>query len=154
MGDWAKGEFNNVGSKLGVDYDCHLAPGTDDKYLFVSDVFIFGKMSDPAEVAIQKHLAKIMLDRDFQIEFNQVKGSIPARMDADESKLDSCGMKAARLMRSPGSAVPSIPSFGDGQFAGAVQSWMAELWSHPDADRSSILKKLKELFEAESIRRS
>lgn len=53
-----------------------------------------------------------------------------------------------------GSAVPQIGTYGDGEFNGSIQSWIGEVWSQPDADRSLLLEKLKQLVEIELRRRS
>lgn len=90
QGDWAKGEFLNAGLQPGKDFVCSTVPNPDKGFLFNTDAFIFfkTKKTDPAA---QNALAGVLMDRQVQSEFNLVKGSVPARLDADVSKYDVCG---------------------------------------------------------------
>jgi glucose/mannose transport system substrate-binding protein len=93
MGDWAKGEFLKAGQKPGVEFHCVPVPGTDKTFLFSADSLIFFKprKDNPAAQAI---LARTLMDVKNQEAFNLVKGSIPARMDADMSKFDDCSKRS------------------------------------------------------------
>ena len=44
----------------------------------------------------QAALAKAIMSPEFQIAFNKVKGSVPARTDVAVDELDACGQKAYR----------------------------------------------------------
>ncbi len=88
MGDWQVGIFAGAGLKQGADYVCAQAPTDWGKPGFIlnSDSVVFFKQSDPDYVAGQKLLAHLIMSPEFQIVFNQTKGSIPARLDVDLSK--------------------------------------------------------------------
>ena len=92
MGDWAKGEFLNAGQTPGEDFLCFRFPGTQSQVTFNSDQFAMfnqeGGVSDQ-----QAALATAILSPTFQIAFNKVKGSVPARTDLDAAELDACGQQ-------------------------------------------------------------
>lgn len=93
MGDWAKGEFLNAGKVPDQDFLCFRFPGTQGDVTFNSDVFVMfnqGGTVSPEQAA----LAKAIMSPEFQVAFNKVKGSVPARTDVDVSSFDSCGQKA------------------------------------------------------------
>ena len=93
MGDWAKGEFLNAGKVPDVDFLCFRFPGTQDQVTFNSDVFAMFKQGDTVSEG-QAALAKAIMSPEFQVAFNKIKGSVPARTDVDGSELDACGQKA------------------------------------------------------------
>jgi glucose/mannose transport system substrate-binding protein len=93
MGDWAKGEFLKAGKKPNVDFLCFQYPGTEGSFTFNTDQFAMFKVSAAQEPG-QMALASSILDKNFQEQFNLVKGSIPARMDVPGDKFDDCGKKS------------------------------------------------------------
>lgn len=93
MGDWAKGEFVNAGQVPGDDFLCFRVPGSQGTVAFNSDQFaMFAVDSDEARAA-QATMAQDIMSPEFQIAFNQVKGSAPARTDIDPSLFDACAQK-------------------------------------------------------------
>lgn len=92
MGDFAKGEFNMAGKKQGVDYLCATVPGSGRSHLFTSDAFLFFKRAEHSKA--QMELAQVFMDRDAQVAFSEVKGSVPVRIDADVSKFDDCARQS------------------------------------------------------------
>jgi glucose/mannose transport system substrate-binding protein len=92
MGDWAKGEFINAGKVPGQDFLCARFPGTQGTVLFNSDQFVMFAVGDDARDA-QLKLASAIEEPSFQIAFNKVKGSVPARTDIDDSEFDDCAKK-------------------------------------------------------------
>ncbi len=92
MGDWAKGEFKAAGKTAGTDYLCPRFPGTDGSVIYNSDMF--GMFDVPADrKAAQEQLATDTLSKSFQVAFNIVKGSVPARTDVSDAEFDVCGKK-------------------------------------------------------------
>lgn len=88
MGDWSVGTFNAAGYTYGEDYVCQQAP-TDwagPGFILNSDSVVFFQQTDPDYIEGQALLATLILSPEFQVAFNQAKGSIPARMDVDLSK--------------------------------------------------------------------
>ena len=98
MGDWSIGTFNAGGFKEGVDYLCGQAPADNGKTGFIlnSDSVVFFQQKDPEYLAGSKLLAHLIMSKDFQIIFNQAKGSIPARLDVDLTKVSILARKSAR----------------------------------------------------------
>lgn len=93
MGDWAKGEFLNAGKVPGEDFLCFRFPGTEDEVTFNTDQFAMFKQGDGVSPE-QAAFARAVLSPSFQLAFNKVKGSVPARTDLDVSSFDACGQKA------------------------------------------------------------
>lgn len=91
-GDWAKGEFTLAGKKPNVDYLCAPVPGSGNGHLFNSDAFMFFKHGK--ESPGQQVLAQTLMDKDAQVAFSLLKGSVPVRMDADVSKFDECAKQS------------------------------------------------------------
>lgn len=114
MGDWAKGEFTNAGKKPGVDYLCMRYPGTQGDFIFVTDQFATFKAGadrQPGENAF----AEAVMDKGVQARFNQVKGAIPARLDAPSDGFDECGVKSMNDMRTALKNGTMVGSFAHGQ---------------------------------------
>ena len=95
MGDWAKGEFLNAGQTPGVDFVCFRVPGTQGSVTFNSDQFAMFKVGADS-IAAQRQLASSIMTPSFQIAFNTVKGSVPARTDVSDSDFDACGKKGMK----------------------------------------------------------
>ena len=95
MGDWAKGEFLNAGKVPGQDFLCFRFPGTQGDVTFNSDQFVMFKVGDDRKAA-QEKLASAIMAPAFQVAFNKVKGSVPARTDVDGSSLDACGQQGMK----------------------------------------------------------
>ena len=93
MGDWAKGEFINAGKVPGTDFLCFRVPGTGDFVTFNSDQFVMFKQGDEAATEAQNAMASAIESPEFQIAFNKVKGSVPARTDVAGDELDDCAKK-------------------------------------------------------------
>jgi glucose/mannose transport system substrate-binding protein len=93
MGDWAKGEFLKAGKKPNVDFLCFQYPGTEGSFTFNADQFAMFKVGK-GQVDGQMKLASAIMDKNFQEQFNLVKGSIPARMDVADTNFEACGKKS------------------------------------------------------------
>jgi glucose/mannose transport system substrate-binding protein len=92
MGDWAKGEFINAGKVPGQDFVCFRFPGTEGTVLFNADQFVMFLVGEDKQAA-QTKLASAILSPEFQIAFNKVKGSVPARTDIADTEFDDCAKK-------------------------------------------------------------
>jgi glucose/mannose transport system substrate-binding protein len=113
MGDWAKGYFvNDLKLKVNEDFGYVPTPGTDGQFMVITDTFGLPKGVKNAD-DVKKFLA-VLGSVEGQDAFNPLKGSIPARVDADVSKYDQYGkdtiedFKTAELAPSlaHGSAAP------------------------------------------------
>ncbi len=83
MGDWAEGFFRELGEEPNVGYGWAPTPGTDGNFQFLSDSFVLPKNAPDREAAIAWLTVAGSIEG--QDAFNPVKGSIPARSDADRS---------------------------------------------------------------------
>jgi glucose/mannose transport system substrate-binding protein len=83
MGDWAEGFFREVGMAPNEDYGWAPVPGTAGNFQFLSDSFVLPKNAPHREAAIA--WLTLAGSQEGQDAFNPVKGSIPARNDADRS---------------------------------------------------------------------
>nr|WP_249435950.1 ABC transporter substrate-binding protein [Paenibacillus sp. Marseille-Q4541] len=90
MGDWAKGYFTgDLKLKTNVDFGYVPTPGTEGSFMVITDTFGLPKgVKDPDSV---KEFLKVLGSVEGQDAFNPLKGSIPARVDADVSKYDEYG---------------------------------------------------------------
>ncbi|QIZ65954.1 ABC transporter substrate-binding protein [Geobacillus subterraneus] len=90
MGDWAKGYFvNDLQLNVNEDFGYVPTPNTDGKFMVITDTFGLPKgVKNPDDV--KKFLA-LLGSVEGQDAFNPLKGSIPARIDADPSKYDEYG---------------------------------------------------------------
>ncbi|TNC75010.1 ABC transporter substrate-binding protein [Rubellimicrobium roseum] len=91
MGDWAKGEFKNAGLTPGEDILCFRMPGTEGAVTFNSDQFAMFNVTDETAVTNQAAMASAIMSPEFQVAFNTVKGSVPARTDVADTEFDACG---------------------------------------------------------------
>lgn len=83
MGDWADGYFQELNLEPEVDYGWAPTPGSDGVYQWLSDSFTLAKGAPHRDAAIE--WLKLCASAEGQDAFNPVKGSIPARTDADVS---------------------------------------------------------------------
>lgn len=95
MGDWAKGEFFNAGQVPGVDFVAFRTPGTQGTVTFNADQFVMFKV-DESKRAAQNMLASAILSPSFQVAFNTVKGSVPARTDVSDAEFTIIGKTAMK----------------------------------------------------------
>lgn len=131
MGDWAKGEFLNAGKVPDQDFLCFRVPGTAGSVTFNSDQFaMFGVGSDDARAA-QALMASDIMSPEFQIAFNRVKGSVPARTDVDGSQLDACGQKGMAELAAAAS---------NGTFMGSM--------AHGHANRAAVKNAIYDVVTA------
>ncbi|MEM8822268.1 MAG: ABC transporter substrate-binding protein [Pseudomonadota bacterium] len=91
MGDWAKGEFVNAGQTAGVEFQCFRVPGSEGTVTFNSDQFAMFNVTDAAAMDAQVTMASSVMSPEFQVAFNTVKGSVPARTDISDEAFDACG---------------------------------------------------------------
>jgi glucose/mannose transport system substrate-binding protein len=88
MGDWAAGYMSTtLGLVPGEGFGYSPAPGTDGVYMMLADSFGLpvGSPNRDATIAWLKLLGSV----DGQNAFNPLKGSIPARLDADVASNDA-----------------------------------------------------------------
>ncbi|MBK4215237.1 carbohydrate ABC transporter substrate-binding protein [Paracoccus caeni] len=114
MGDWAKGEFLNAGKVPGQDFLCFRVPGTEGNVTFNADQFVMFAQTDEGKQAAQKTMASAIESPEFQIAFNKVKGSVPARTDVSGDELDDCGKLGMQQLAEAAEAGTLLGSMGHG----------------------------------------
>lgn len=83
MGDWAEGYFREIGQEPNVGYGWAPTPGTVGLFQFLSDSFVLPAGAPDRDAAVAWLTVAGSIEG--QDAFNPVKGSIPARSDADRS---------------------------------------------------------------------
>ena len=86
MGDWAEGYFKELGLEPETAFGWAPVPNTVGTFQFLSDSFVLAKNAPHRDAAIA--WLKLCGSKEGQDAFNPVKGSIPARSDADKSLYD------------------------------------------------------------------
>ena len=90
MGDWAKGYFvNDLDLVTNEDFGYFAFPGTVGDFAVITDTFGLPKGIENVEETEQ--FLTVLGSVEGQDAFNPLKGSIPARIDADPSKYDDYG---------------------------------------------------------------
>jgi glucose/mannose transport system substrate-binding protein len=115
MGDWAKGYFTANDWAADVDFGWAPVPGTDGVFTVVTDTFAVAKDAKNLDNAML--WLETVASAEGQDVFNPLKGSIPARNDADRSKYDvySTGamdlFASAELVPSQANGPATVPAF-------------------------------------------
>ncbi|MFC4305293.1 ABC transporter substrate-binding protein [Cohnella boryungensis] len=92
MGDWAKGYFTtDLKLVANQDFGWIETPNTGDSFMVITDTFAIPKGAKDEQAA--REFLKVLGSVEGQDVFNPLKGSIPARIDADKSKYDSYGQE-------------------------------------------------------------
>lgn len=127
MGDWAKGEFIAADMEPGVDFQGFRVPGSQGTVTFNSDQFVFFEV-EPRYRDAQEAMARLVMDPEFQIGFNQLKGSVPARTDISGAELDSIGQMALQQLAEADESGTLFGSMGHGHAVpAAVQEAMYDV---------------------------
>ena len=92
MGDWAHGYFLAQGWTPGKEYGWRPAPGSAGAFQALSDTFVLPKGAPDRDVVIA--WLRTVGSRAGQDAFNPIKGSIPARTDADRAVYDAYQLSA------------------------------------------------------------
>ncbi len=141
MGDWAKGEFVGAGLTPGKEFGCQLAPGTNNAYLMVVDLFDFPKVGNKDLVSGQKLLESVLVDKDLQTKFNLIKGSLPPRLDADLSTGDACLKAGQKVLSDPDAQVPNFEFVFSADQEGQIKDLVSRFWSTPDMSAQDAAKQ-------------
>lgn len=95
MADSAYGELLNYGAVDGETFGYVNYPGTDGSYVILSDSFVVSETAP--DMVNARNWVKLLGDPAVQTEFSKLKGTIPARTDADVSELGDYQQWAAEL---------------------------------------------------------
>ena len=109
-GSWVNSELSSLGAEADIDFMCLRFPDTQGAYLFHSDHVVFFAAPDN-DVATQKQLARILLNKDFQRELSIANGASPARVDISTDGFNQCSKKSIydlRMANMRRAVMPSI----------------------------------------------
>ncbi|MED4123302.1 ABC transporter substrate-binding protein [Halalkalibacterium halodurans] len=99
MGDWAKGYFvNDLNLAVKEDFGWAATPGTEGTFMVITDTF--GLPTGVENPEVVKSFLAVLGSQEGQDAFNPLKGSIPARVDADVSKYDEYGQETIEDFKS------------------------------------------------------
>jgi len=119
MGDWAKGYLRS--SRTPFEFGEVPSPGAQGAFVFATDTFGLPKRASQRASAIE--LLKVFGSKEGQDAFNPLKGSIPARTDADLSRYDPLAQATARdFWSSP--RYPGLASLASITFTQALDAAM------------------------------
>ena len=156
LGDFAKGEFKNLGLRYDKDFKCVPAPGTTNHILLAMDFFVFGQVTTDSEKRGQELFVKVVTDPLTNETFNFLKGSLPPLKDIDAYSLDYCNQLAYTTLNRKGSAIRPYESTGDRGFLAEIDHAISRLWSSEiDIDewtagfKSIIAKEKKKRMQTE-----
>ena len=113
MGDWAKGEFLRAEKVPGTDFLCFRVPGSEGTVTFNADQFAMFNVNEGFRAAQQK-MASAIMSPEFQIAFNTVKGSVPARTDVAGDQFDACGQQGMAELAAAADAGTLLGSMAHG----------------------------------------
>ncbi|MEU4159721.1 extracellular solute-binding protein [Actinoplanes sp. NPDC026670] len=111
MGDWADAYLSRTrGLTFKTEYDATTSPGTDGVFNFLGDGFTVPKGA-PHRAAADAWL-KVCASKDGQEEFSVEKHSLPARIDAEETKFSGYPAIALEAWRNPDTVVVGSATHG------------------------------------------
>ena len=143
MGDWAKGEYIAAGMTPGKEFNgVLLGENGRTDFTMSSDCFVFPVNKNPEQTKAQKLMAKIMISPEVQIAFNAKKGSEPARLDVDISKLDAIAQYGMKALQKPDQRIAATDFFVTPDFIGAERDLAGQFW----ADKSMTVDQFVEAF--------
>lgn len=97
MGDWATGLLRSQGYVPEQDYALQPFPGTERMFVMTVDVFAVPLGAANRDVSLE--FLETLADRDVQVGFSRIKGSIPARADIDVEQLDRMSQQSYCALR-------------------------------------------------------
>lgn len=138
MGDWAKGEITNDHKVPGKDVGCIAGLG-HHIYWVGGDVFVFPKVKSAAEQKAQDLLAKVMLEPEVQVAFNDKKGSVPVRTDVSTAGMDACALQGEALLKA-GDYVPSSDILITPDMTGSLQDLVGAFFTDKSQTPADFVK--------------
>ncbi len=151
MGDWAKGEFSQAGQVPEKEFICEFSPGTQNRYLIVTDVFVAPATTKAEDLAMQEKLISIMMDTETQREFNLSKGSIPTRVDVSTKGFDSCSTKAMKAVAGGAKIIPGFNMTNKGLISNVLMDSISKYWQSEELSPEQAAEDLAKAIRQASI---
>ncbi|TCS38857.1 ABC transporter substrate-binding protein [Reinekea marinisedimentorum] len=152
-GDWISGELSIVGYKPGKNYQCFAMPGTENAFVYSVDSVAVFNQPEATTQNLQEQFIGLLVSEQVQREMNQVKGSIPPRMDVSLEHYSQCSVQAANVFKSAERNNLVLPSLANGMSASpfvteAYLQVIADIFSEErklsgDEFQKHLLKSLK-----------
>jgi glucose/mannose transport system substrate-binding protein len=132
MGDWAKGYLTTTVTTTGApsEFAQTPSPGSSGAFVFGTDTFGLPKRASQRAGAIE--LLKVFGSKEGQDAFNPLKGSIPARIDADLSHYDLYARATAYDFWT-GPRYPGLASLAPSSFTSVLEAAMGAFARKRDA---------------------
>jgi glucose/mannose transport system substrate-binding protein len=146
MGDWAKGELAARGYSVDKDFDCSLVPGTSIAYFMVIDAFAFPLTNRDGTAQAQQAFARMVLDRDNQVAFSRIKGSLPVRTDVDPSGLDRCGKLGLEMIKAHKGEVSAQSQAMPTQMSEGWIAVVGDFFNNRNMSAQEVQKRLHDLL--------
>jgi glucose/mannose transport system substrate-binding protein len=135
MGDWAEGEFRTAHLKYGKDYGAFPVPGTQGMFGLGIDTFQHPRgLADPKN---SYRWLSFAASRAGQDAFNPLKGSIPARTDADVTRYDAYQRLAITDLKATPALYPTIASAVPESFKSRIGSILFEFTAGRDVNKAA-----------------
>jgi hypothetical protein len=107
-----------------------------------------GRVSkNPEPTKAQKLMAKVMIDPATQIAFNSKKGSEPARLDIDPSKLDAIAQYGMKALQKPDQRIPTVDFLVTPDFIGAQRDLAGQLWANKSMTADQFVNAFVKIVE-------
>ncbi|AIC31025.1 sugar ABC transporter substrate-binding protein (plasmid) [Rhizobium etli bv. mimosae str. IE4771] len=146
MGDWAKGELAARGYSVDKDFDCSLVPDTSIAYFMVIDAFAFPLTNREGTAQAQQAFARMVLDRDNQVAFSRIKGSLPVRTDVDPSGLDRCGKLGLEMIKAHKGEVSAQSQAMPTQMSEGWIAVVGDFFNNRNMSPQEVQKRLHDLL--------
>jgi glucose/mannose transport system substrate-binding protein len=140
MGDWAKGYLTSGPSA--AEFGQVPSPSSGGAFVFGTDTFGLPKRASQRAGAIE--LLKVFGSKEGQDAFNPVKGSIPARIDADLSRYDVLARGTAYDFWT-GPRFPGIASLAPSSFTSVLESALRAFALNRDA--SAVVSTIRAHYD-------
>ena len=125
----------------------YAAPGTAGKFSYNLDSLALFQQPDPERDLAQQRFAELLMDENFQLEYNQVKGSIPPLAEMDSDQLDPCARLSIQALQQANRRGDLVPSMAEGMaippnVQQAIFELLASYFSDPQGDAEMTAKQL------------
>ena len=141
MGDWVKSEEGAPGLR------CLPAPGTAGKFSYNLDSLGLFVQTSAAQSQAQDALTDLIMDSEFQREFNREKGSIPTQPGIELTGFDPCAIESVHALQLAIRQGDLVPSMAEGMAIPpytqqAIFDLLASYFSDPDGNAKQAAEQL------------
>ena len=151
-GDWILGELMAKGISVPSQIGCYPTPESDGVFLYNMDSLIF--MASKSFNAQQASTtANLLADKQFQAQFNLVKGSIPVRMDIDINHYNPCQIQSYQDFKQALDKKKAVPSMIDSMAVNpvaqqAINSEIFRFYRNKQLTEDTVIKRIIAIAES------